>query len=195
MTSGGSAIPEPRQELTKLLNQIQGGDARAVDRLTPVLYTELRHLARQKLYFERRNHTLNTTALVHEAYLHLVDQRQVTWESRAHFLAIAATIMRRILLSYAARRKTLKRGGDAARVPLDEIHEAISEARADELLALDEALLRFAAFDKRGAQIVEYRYFAGLTQKEIAEVLGISERTVRRTWFMAKAWLIRELTE
>ena len=164
-----------------------------MDQLTPLLYDELRRLAHPKLCYERKHHTLNTTALVHEAYLKLVDQTRASWQSRAHFLAAAAQTMRYILLHYAERRRALKRGGDAQKVPFDDVHDEITEERADELLALDETIQRLADFDPQGAQIVEYRFFGGLTQPEIGEVMGLSERTVRRRWLRAKAWIQREL--
>ncbi len=181
------------QEVTALLADLQAGRQSAMNQLAPLLYDELRRLAHHKLRYERAHHTLNTTALVHEAYLGLVEQTQATWQSRAHFLAAAAQTMRFILLHYAEKRRALKRGGEAVGVPLDDLHEAITEERADELLALNEALKRLADFDPQGASIVAYRYFAGLTQGEIAEVMGLSERTVRRRWLRAKTWIRREL--
>ena len=180
-------------DITALLADVQAGDREAVDRLTPLLYNELRRLAHRKLCYERKHHTLNTTALVHEAYLKLVDQTRSSWQSRAHFMAAAAQTMRYILLHYAERRRALKRGGDAQKVPFDDVHDEITEERAEELLALDETMQRLADFDPQGAQIVEYRFFGGLTQPEIGEVMGLSERTVRRRWLRAKAWIQREM--
>lgn len=180
-------------DVTALLMRLREGDAAALDRLTPLLYDELRQLAHRKLRYERDGHTLNTTALVHEAYLGLVDGRRATWQDRAHFMAAAAQTMRYILLHYAERRRALKRGGGASHVSLDDTHPVLTDERADELLALGEALDRLAAFDPEGARIVEYRFFAGLTQSEIAAVTGLSERTVRRHWVRAKTWMRREL--
>ena len=182
-----------QQDITALLADVQAGRREAIDQLTPLLYDELRRLAHQKLYYERAHHTLNTTALVHEAYLELVDQTRVSWQSRAHFMAAAAQSMRYILLHYAERRRALKRGGNAKKVSFDEVHDEITDERADELLVLDETIKRLADFDAQGAQIVEYRFFGGLTQPEIAEVMGLSERTVRRRWQRAKAWIRREV--
>ena len=187
------AAMAPRDDVTMLLASWRAGDERAMQRLTPLLYDELRRIAHGKLRYERGDHTLNTTALVHEAYLGLVDQTQATWQSRAHFLAAAAQTMRHVLLHYAEKRRALKRGGGLQPLALDEVPEAFTDARADEMIALDEALNRLASFDPEGAQIVEYRYFAGLTQDEVAEVLGISERTVRRHWVRAKTWIKRDL--
>ncbi len=187
------STPFSGEDITALLRELQAGDGRALDRLTPLLYDELRRIARHKLRFERANHTLNTTALVHEAYLQLVKQEDTTWQSRVHFMAVASKVMRRILLTYAERRRAQKRGGGRQKVPLEDIHAVITDERADELIALDEALDRLAAFDEKGAQMVQYRFFGGLTQKEIGEVMGMSERTVRRHWVVAKSWIHREV--
>lgn len=183
----------PDQDVTALLANLQAGDTSAMDELAPLLYDELRRLAHRKLRYERSNHTLNTTALVHEAYLSLVDQTEAAWQSRAHFMAAAAKTMRYILLHYAEKRRALKRGGGVPNVSLDEVHDAITDERAEELIALDEAVQRLAEFDPQGATIIEYRFYSGLTQKEVAEVLGLSERTVRRHWRRAKTWVKREL--
>ena len=166
-----------------------------MEALLPMLYDELHRLARHKLRYESRNHTLNTTALVHEAYLRLVNKDEATWENRIHFLASAAKTMRYVLLSYAEKRRTLKRGGGAVTLSLDDVPEALSDEMADEILNLEEALCQLAEFDQRGAQVVEYRYFGGLTEKEIADLMGVSVRTVRRSWFMAKNWLRNALED
>jgi len=185
--------------VTQLLLDVQEGKPEAVNRLMPLVYDELRALAHQKLSHERSDHTLNTTGLVHEAYLRLVDQRQVAWQNRSHFFAIAAQAMRRILINYAAQRNTAKRGGLVKKVPMDHaLEEALNvmtDHRTEELLILDEALRRLETFNERGCRIVEYRFFGGLTHGEIAEVMGLSVITVRRAWSSAKAWLRREMTD
>ncbi len=158
----------------------------------PVVYEELRRLAKQHLRRERPDHTLQATALVHEAYLRLVDQRAVTWQNRAHFFGVAAQLMRRILVDYARRRQAAKRGGAALKVSLNELVLA-AEERSEEVVALDEALERLAAMDPRQGRVVELRIFSGLTVEETAEVLGISPATVKREWTMARAWLSREI--
>jgi RNA polymerase sigma-70 factor, ECF subfamily len=188
-------------EITRLLQQVsQGGGGRdAFDRLIPLVYGELVALARHRLRRERQGHTLDTAALVHEAYLKLVDQTRAEWRSRHHFFAVASEAMRRILIDYAKQRRAEKRGGGHGHLPLDEAGDVpsggglLAEQQAEELIALDEALTRLAEFNPRGAQIVQYRFFGGLSHEEIADVLGASERTVRRSWTVAKAWLRREL--
>lgn len=187
-----------REAATQLLLASQAGDKNAVNRLLPLVYEEMRSIARQKLRFERKNHTLDTTALVHEAYFKLINQNNVEWQSRAHFLAIASQAMRRILINYAEQRKAVKRGGNYSRVELEEIEdnpEEMSEAMADEILALNEALNRMEEFNERGSKVVEYHFFGGLTWKEIAEVMGVAPVTVRRTWNVAKLWLRREMSD
>lgn len=195
MASNPSYKPNVRQEITALLNNMSADKEAAMQQLLPLLYEEMRRLAHLKLRYERKQHTLNTTALVHEAYLRLVSKEESTWENRIHFMASAAKTMRHVLLNYAEKRQTLKRGGGAVKVPLDEVHDAITDEKAEEILDLEEALQRLAVFDQRGAQVVEYRYFGGLTEKEIADVMGISIRTVRRSWFMAKNWIRNALAE
>jgi RNA polymerase sigma factor (TIGR02999 family) len=184
---------EPTADLTHLLLDVQAGRPGTLDRLLPLVYDELRALASRRRRFERPDHTLNTTALVHEAYLRLVDQRQATWQNRAHFFAIAATAMRRILLEYARSRRALKRGGEDSPVRLGDLDNLLPDEQTEELLALDEALQRLAAFNERGSRVVEYRYFVGLTNEEIAEVMDLSVMTVRRAWEAARAWLTQEL--
>lgn len=169
-------------------------DANAVNDLIPLVYDELRRQAHRYLRRERAGHTLQTTALVNEAYLKLVDQKNVSWESRAHFFAIAANLMRRILIDYARTKHREKRGGAQQDLPLDEaLTVSVSESTVD-LLALDEVLTRFAQIDEQQARIVELRYFSGLSIEETAEVLKISPATVKRDWTLARAWLHRELS-
>lgn len=181
-----------RPEITALLRDLEGGDASAVDLLLPRLYKELRELAHAQLRRERRGHTLVTTALVHEAYLKLVQQKDVNWKNRAHFMGVAAIAMRRILVNYANARLAEKRGGGQPIVTLDE-SEVARPVRAEELVALDEALDRLARIDERQSKTVTYRFFGGLTQQEISEVLRVSVPTVRRDWRLARAWLSREV--
>lgn len=181
-------MPEQKNQITMLLEQIAGGDKSAVDALLPLVYQELRKLAQHQLKRERPDHTLNATGLVHEAYLKLIDQKEAAWQNRAHFMAVAAQAMRRILIDYARRRLADKRGGNIAVVTYDEeLHSR--EARAEEIIALDLALEQLHRRSARQAQIVEYQFFGGLTHEEIAEVLGVSIATVRRDWRIAKAWL------
>jgi RNA polymerase sigma factor (TIGR02999 family) len=170
------------------------GDRGALDRLLPLVYSELRRLARCYMRRERPGHTLQTTALVNEAYLRLIDARQVQWQNRAHFLGIAAQLMRRILVDFARERKYQKRGGGALRVSFQE-RLAISPAQDEEVMALDEALSALAQVDERKSRVVEMRFFGGLNEQEIATALGVSEETVRRDWRLAKAWLLRRLSE
>jgi RNA polymerase sigma factor (TIGR02999 family) len=179
--------------VTELLLKLSGGNRAVVDELTPFLYRELKRIAAVQLRSERPNHTLVATALVHEAYLKLVDQRQVTWRNRAHFFGVAAQLMRRILLDYAKGRGCGKRGGDVHRTSLDEAL-VVSYDRAYELVEIDVALERLEALDQRQAKVVEMRFFGGLSVEETAEALGVSEPTVKREWAMAKAWLHRELS-
>jgi RNA polymerase sigma factor (TIGR02999 family) len=181
-------------EVTALLQAWSAGDHAALDRLAPLVNRELRRLARAYLRREGPGHTLQTSALVNEAYLRLIDQRQARWQNRAHFFGLAAQLMRRILIDHARRQQYAKRGGGALRVSLDE-SAAVTEARAVELLAVDEALERLAALDARKGRIVELRFFGGLNLEETAEVMGISSPTVQREWRAAKAWLHRLLTE
>ena len=179
-------------EVTQLLLAWRDGDAAALGRLTPMVYEELHRLARHYMAREKPGHTLQATALVNEAYVRLVDSSRVRWQGRAHFVAIAAQLMRRILVDFARSRQYQKRGGDWRRVTLDE-HVASVDPGSD-LVALDEALQGLAALDPRKAQVVEMRFFGGLTLEETAEVLNVSIDTVGRDWNAAKAWLLRELT-
>ena len=180
------------EEVTRLLVAWSDGDRSALDRLIPLVERELHQLAHRYLSRERADHTLQTTALVHEAYLRLVEQRRARFESRAHFFAIAAQIMRRILVNYARDRAAEKRWGGARKVSLDEA-AVLSDERAEELMALDEALDTLAELDARKARVVELRYFGGLSVEETAEVLGVHPNTVTREWGQAKAFLHREL--
>jgi len=179
-------------QVTQLLQRLTDGDTRAADRLMPVVFEELRVLARSELRRERGDHTLNATALVNEAYLRLAQLDRIDWKGRAHFFGAAAQSMRRILIDYARRRGAEKRGDGAEHVPIDSVVVAARERPAD-LLALDQALARLEALDARQARGVECRFFAGMEVKETAEVLGVSPATVKRDWVMAKAWLNREL--
>jgi RNA polymerase sigma factor (TIGR02999 family) len=180
-------------QATQLLFDWSGGDAAALETLTPLIHDELHRLARRFLRRERGGHTLQATALVNEAYLRLVDQRSVRWQNRAHFFAIAARLMRRILIDYARRRHYAKRGGGAPQVSLDEA-AVLSDERAADLVALDEALLDLASIDPQQSRVVELRFFGGLTVEETAEVLKLSHDKVKREWSTAKAWLYREMS-
>jgi RNA polymerase sigma factor (TIGR02999 family) len=185
-------MPPPPQDVTALLDELTGGNPAVVNALLPLIYDELHRVADYQLRGERRDHTLNATALVHEAYLKLVDQSRVTWQNRAHFLGVAAQAMRRILINYAEQRRAQKRGGDLVATTFDE-DLVPHDARADELVDLDEALTRLQAVSPRQAAMVEYRFFGGLTHEEIAEVLRVSVPTVQRDWRLARAWLSNEL--
>jgi RNA polymerase sigma factor (TIGR02999 family) len=182
------------QDVTRLLVDWSNGDQAALDKLLPLVNAELRQLARRYMRRENPGHTLQTSALVNEAYLRLIDQRQVRWQNRAHFFGIAAQLMRRILIDHARSHYYAKRGGGALKVSLDEA-AAVTEARAAELLAVDEALEKLTAMDVRKGRIVELRFFGGLTEEETAEVMGVSMPTVQREWRAAKAWLRRMLTD
>lgn len=179
-------------EVTALLGELAKGNADAGPKLIPLVYEELRRMADRYMRRERSDHTLQTTALVHEAYLKLVDQHSVTWQSRAHFFGVAAQVMRRVLVDHARGHIREKRGGGVVPVSLDEAM-VVSPERSEEFLELDRALDRLAALDSRQAKIVELRFFGGLTVEETAEILGISPKTVKRDWAVAKAWLHGEL--
>ena len=182
-----------QKEVTQLLGAWSGGDERALEKLIPLVEPELHRLAHHYMSRERAGHTLQTTALLDEAYLLLVDHTKRNWQNRTHFVAAAAQLMRRIMVDHARERHALKRGGGPLKVTLDEA-AAVTETRSEELLALDDALERLAAQDPRKSQIVELRYFGGLTVEETAEFLKLSQRTVEREWNMAKAWLYRALS-
>jgi RNA polymerase sigma-70 factor, ECF subfamily len=183
----------PQQQVTQLLCQWREGDPNALEKLIPLVQPELQRLAHHYMSRERPGHTLQTTALLDDAYLQLAGKSQVQWENRAHFFAVAAQLMRRIMVDHARQRHTLKRGGGAIRVTLDEC-AAVTQTRAAELLALDEALEKLAAADQRKARVVEMRYFGGLTMEEIADVLKIHVNTVMRDWTAARAWLFAALS-
>lgn len=177
-----------QKSVTQLLAAWGDGDQAALDQLVPMVYEELRRLARSYMRRERQNHTLQTTALVNEAYLRLVDQKHMRWQNRAHFFAISAQLMRRILVDYARRRGYQKRGGGALQVTLAGA-ESLTDERTPDLVALDEALSSLAEIDPRRSQVVELRFFGGLSIEETAEVLKLSPTTVERDWTIAKAWL------
>jgi RNA polymerase sigma factor (TIGR02999 family) len=177
-----------------MLRQWSDGNREVLEELMPLVYDELHRQAARFLSRERKGHTLQTTALIHETYLKLIDQREVSWESRTHFFAIAANLMRRILVDYARSKNREKRGGDYLILPLEEAEAVAGKEKSIDLMALDEALTRLEKIDKRQARIVELRYFGDLTLEETAKALGISRTTVADDWAMAKAWLHRELT-
>ena len=181
-------------EISLLLQAWSDGSRKALDELLPLVYEELRRQARRLFRKERQNHTLQTTALIHEAYLNLIEQKRVNWQNRDHFFAISANLMRQILVNYANARNRKKRGGAVENIELDEsILIAVKKSEVD-VRALDEALTRLGKMDKQQEQIVELRYFSGLTIEETALVLGVSPATVKRDWRMTKAWLHRELS-
>ena len=186
-----STTPES-PEVTELLLAWSNGDESALNRLVPLVHRELRRVARRQMAGEHAGHTLQTTALVNEAYLRLIDLKRMRWQDRAHFLGMSARLMRRILVDHARVRQAQKRGGAEQRVPL-ELAESISTERAVDLLAMDDALDALAAVDARKAQVVEMRFFGGLSIEEAAGALGVSPETVKRDWRVAKAWLLREL--
>jgi RNA polymerase sigma-70 factor (ECF subfamily) len=185
-------MDSPQAHFTALLSQLAQGDPQAADRLTPVVYNQLKRLARGYMRRERPDHTLQTTALVHEAYLKLVRQERVNWQCRSHFLGIAAQMMRRILIDHARHHLRQKRGGAKEALPLDEAL-AFSPEHSEELIKLNEALERLSSLDPRQGRIVELRFFGGLSVEETAELLSISAKTVKRDWAVAKVWLRGEL--
>ena len=185
---------EIQHEVTQILHEWSDGDAEAPARLMPFVYDQLRRQARNYLAKERGEHTLQPTALVHEAYLRLVDQTRVSWQNRAHFYGIAANMMRRILVDHARAHATGKRGGAVVRLSIDDVQIPF-EQRATDLIALDEALEKLAEFDERRSKIIELKFFGGLNDDEIAETLNVSRRTVLRDWKTARLWLYRELVE
>lgn len=185
-------MSEPASDVTELLLQWNAGDESALEHLTPLLYNDLRRLARDVLSREQPGHTLSSTALVHEVYLRLVDQRRVRWENRTHFFGAAAHIMRRVLVDHARAKTAAKRGGNTPRLTLEDDSASI-EAVADEMLDLDHALSKLADLDSRKARIVEMKFFGGMTNQEVAFALGISDATVERDWKLARAWLIKTI--
>jgi RNA polymerase sigma factor (TIGR02999 family) len=185
---------DPSEERLARAKGSPQGASPALDRLVPLVYDELRMLAHRQLSSERQGHTLGTTALVNEAYLRLAKQAHIDWRDRAHFFDVAARMMRRILVDYARRRGAMKRGGTRRAITLDEATIAVDE-QAEMVVALDEALTRLAALDERQSRVVEYRFFGGMTEEEIARLLGVTSRTVRNDWVKAKGWLYQELGE
>jgi RNA polymerase sigma factor (TIGR02999 family) len=188
------AVTSDAAEITHLLLDWRRGDAAALDALMPIVYAELRRIAHLYMRRQREGHSLQATALVNEAYLKLIDSDRVNWQDRNHFFAICSQLMRRILVDNARRKISRKRGGDRLQVTLDE-HAAVTDGHAADVVGLDEALKQLAALSPRQAQIVELRYFGGLTEDQVAETLEISSRTVRRDWNVARAWLYRELNQ
>jgi RNA polymerase sigma factor (TIGR02999 family) len=182
----------PQNEITERLIAWSHGDESALDQLIPAVYQELRRMADRYLRREDPGHTLQTTALVHEAYLKLVDQTRVNWQNRAHFFGVAAQMMRRVLVDHAKSKHRDKRGGEAPKLSLDEVLD-LTEERAADLIALDDALGQLATIDERKCHVVELRYFGGLSVEETATALGVSPQTVLRDWNLAKAWLYQEL--
>lgn len=191
MESVESAHPD---RITHLLAHCAEGDAGAFDRLIPLVYDDLRRIAHRRLSLERSGHTLSTTAVVHEAYVQLVNQATATWRDRAHFFAVASRVIRHVLIDYARARNTAKRGGDAIRIPLSDDLDG-SEPDMVELLAIDQALTDLAKLDPRLERVVEYRFFGGMGMRDVAEALGVSQRTAERDWRRAKAHLYRALKE
>jgi RNA polymerase sigma factor (TIGR02999 family) len=181
------------QEITQLLEQWSDGDKEALEKLTPVLYKELHRMAHRYMRQERPGHTLQTTALINEAYLRLIAWKDVRWQNRAQFFGVSAQLMRKILVDFARSRNYAKRGGGARAISLEEV-PAVSPDRARDIVAVDDALQRLAIIDPRKSQIVELRFFGGLTLEETAEVVKVSSRTIRREWDLAKTWLSREMS-
>jgi RNA polymerase sigma-70 factor (ECF subfamily) len=181
-------------DITRILRNWSGGDRAAFDALMPLVYEELHRQASRFLRRENHDHTLQTTALIHEAYIKLIDQRNTDWQNRSHFFAIASQAMRRILVDHARTKHRDKRGGHDRKLPLDEAMAVIDDERSVDLIALDEALTRLEAIDPQQSQVVELRYFSGMSLEDTADVLKISRSTAARDWAMAKAWLHRELT-
>ena len=179
--------------ITRWLRQLKDGDASAYDQLIPMLYDELHLIAEQRLRKERANHTLGATALVNEVYLKFVNQRQLDLKDRNEFMAIASTAMRNILVDYARTKKRAKRGGGTPNIPLELVEPFLSSQEAEEVIALDAALERLTKLNERAGQVVQYRFFGGMTLEETAAVMGISKRSVQRAWTTARAWLRKEI--
>lgn len=186
------AVPD-NNDITQILCEWSDGSREALDKLMPIVYDELRRQASRYLRGERQDHTLQTTALVNEAYLRLIDTSRMNWQNRAHFFAVSANMMRRILVDFARSRNYQKRGGGAIKVSMTQA-ENISNEKGEDLVALDRALDALAAFDERKAKVVEMRFFGGLTVEETAEVLKVSKETVLRDWRLAKVWLLKEMS-
>ena len=192
MTLRESFAMTSSHRITSLLQSWSRGDEAALEELTPLVLAELRSLARAYMHRERQNHSLQATGLVNECYLRLLQARSVDWQNRAHFFALSARLMRRILVDFARSRQYSKRGGGAERVAFDDAQVVVEPGR--DLVALDDALIALAAIDERKSQVVEMRFFGGLTNEEAADALGLSAKTVMREWQIAKVWLLRELT-
>jgi RNA polymerase sigma-70 factor, ECF subfamily len=188
----GAATPAPRGEVTGLLLAWRQGDRDALNRLIPLVYGELHRMAERYLRSERPDHTLQPTAIVNELYMKLLGRQGTDWQGRAHFFAVAAQSMRRILVEHARRRDAKKRGGEGTRYLLDTV--VMTEPRAVDLIALDDALARLTALDEEQGRVVELRFFGGLTEEEVAEVLSVSSKTIQRKWLAARTFLYRELT-
>ena len=181
-------------DITQMLSELAGGNRSIVDAMMPLMYSQMHQMAERQLRRERADHTLNATALIHEAYVKLIGQEKVSWQNRAHFMSVAAMAMRRILINYAKSRRAEKRGGGNAVATFnEEFHNR--QAKAEELIDLDEALSNLAGFNERQAKVVEFSFFGGLTHKEIAEVLKVSVPTIHRDWRLAKAWLSAQMAE
>lgn len=183
----------PEGQVTKLLSRLRAGERQVWDELIPLFYEELRRTARMRMSRERREHTLSPTALVNESYMRLIENRQIQAENRTDFLAVASQTMRRILIDYARTRKRLKRGDGAELLPFDESKDFLTEAEADEVLALEEALQRLTAVNERAARVIEYRFFGGMSLDETAEILSVSKKTIQRDWLAGRAWLRKEV--
>jgi RNA polymerase sigma-70 factor (ECF subfamily) len=194
LESSGSMTTLSQDDLTGLLLEWRHGDKGALEALTPLVYDELRRIAHRYVRRERDGHTLQTTALVNEAFVRLAGAEKIAWQNRAHFFAVTAQVMRHILIDHARRRHYTKHGGEARRIPLEDA-AAMSRQRATELVLLDEALDQLAKLDSRKSRVVELRYFGGLSLEETAEVLQVSPMTVRRDWRAAKAWLYRRMRD
>ena len=182
------------ENLTAILKDAQAGNRQSLDEFLPLVYDELKRIASYKLVSERKNHTLQATALVHEAYLRLIDQHSVNWQNRAHFFAIAAEMMRRILVNHAEAHNAQKRGDGKTLISLEDVDVLADKSNEVDLISLNNALNELAEFDETQAKIVELKFFGGLTNEEAAEVLGVSESTIKREWRMARAWLTTKLT-
>ena len=185
--------PERVGEITQWLQRIRAGDSQALDHLMPLIYDDLRQIARRQLRGERSGHTLSATALVNEAYMKLLRSEELDLGDRSQFFAVAAVTMQRLLVDYARARRRLKRGGGEASIPLHEVEAFLSEDVADEILALDDALARLSVANPRGSEVVKHRFFAGLTLEESADLLGVSRKTVQRDWTISLAWLRKEV--
>ena len=187
-------MSQASKDVTSLLIQWSSGDREALDRLMPYIYDELRRIAQRQFRRERQANTLQSTALVNEAYLRLINQKGISWQNRAHFFGIAAKIMRQILVDHARARNATKRGGQDFRLDLTEISEVPAKTTNLDVLALDQALAELASFDSQQGRIVELKFFGGLSNDETAEVVGVSSATIKREWGLAKSWLFRKLT-